>query len=447
MSAPAALAAVRYRRARWAALANVASKGMGMLVTIATVKLTVPYLGADRFGAWMLLASLTTMLSFMDLGVGNALTNRTANAAAKDDPGLLRTTISGGLLTLLGLGAGAALLLAATSAVLPWQFLLTNGDPELAEEARSAALVLSLFFGLALFSGGVQKVFLGIQRSFEAHIAMAVASAVSLVLLYLAARQQAGITTLLAVTAASQAIAAVGLMALLMSRGLFRWRGALASAQQEWRQLLRVGGLFLLLQVGTMVGWGADNLIVSATLGSAEVAVYAVVQRLFMFATMPAAMLNQPLWGAYADAHARGDRPFIARTLRRSLLFTALGTGTLAATLVFFSDTVIASWTGDTLSAPGSFVVVFALWALVESLATAASMYMNGCHIIRPQVFAVGVFCALSIPLKMLLAQHFGLTGVVACTVLAYMIAVPVLYSLFFRAAVTAPLRKPSHEA
>lgn len=432
----------RHRRARWSAAANLLSKCCGMLVTLATVQFTLPYLGPERFGGWMLLASLIAMLSFLDLGMGNALTNRVAQVAAHDKSATLQATIGGGLLALLGIAALAGVTLWIAGSLVPWNWLLRSNSETLAAEAQRASSVFAICFAAVLFSGGLQKVFLGLQRSYESHLAVAASSLLSLILLYAASQSRAGIPVLLATAAAGQLLTVAILLAVLARRRLVSMSSALAHVREEAPVLMRVGGLFLVLQVGTMIGWGADSLIIGSTLGAAEVAIYAVTQRLFMFATMPAALLNQPLWGAYADAHARGENGYVARTLRRSLLTTLLLTGTLAAILVVLKDPLIGSWTGQSISVPISFMLTFAIWSVIESVATAAAMYMNGCNIIRPQVWAVAVFCVISLPLKFVLARQFGLVGVVGCTIIAYLIAVPLMYSLFFRHEVGAPLRR-----
>ena len=60
----------RYRQARLAVLANVLNKAMSMLVVIAGAALTLPYLGPERFGLWMLLSSFLVLFSFLDMGIG-----------------------------------------------------------------------------------------------------------------------------------------------------------------------------------------------------------------------------------------------------------------------------------------------------------------------------------------------------------------------------------------
>lgn len=433
----------RYRLAAWAVAANVASKALAMVLMVLSVKLTIPYLGAERFGVWMTLASLSAMLAFLDLGIGNALTNRVASVAAQDPPQALRRVVTGGLVTLLAIGVAAATLLGLVATVLPWGWLMRSRDPALAVEATTAAQVFAAFFGISLFTSGVQKAFLGMQRSYESHLSAAAATALTIVALTLAAHQQAGVPVLLAVVAAGQALAAVPLLVLLFVRSQIGGDGAWAAMREEFPVLMRTGGMFLVLQIGTMVGWGADSVIIAASLGSAQVAIYAVALRLFQFATVPLAIINQPLWGAYADAHARGDHAFTARTLYRSLGLTAATVSTIALGLVLFHEPIVAAWTAGRIEVPKGFLVAFAVWAVIEATATCAAMYMNGCAIIRPQVFAVVLFCALSIPTKLLLAGTYGLAGVVLSTIISYLIAVPLLYVLWFRSEVTAPLRAP----
>ncbi|MBL8327727.1 MAG: hypothetical protein JNJ71_02675 [Rubrivivax sp.] len=431
----------RFRRVRLAAGANVLSRLAGVALLFASVKLTVGYLGADRFGAWMLLSSLMAMLSFMDLGVGNALTNRVAMAAASSDKSQLRRAVTGGIGSLLVIALVAWLLLTAVALIVPWEAVLRRADEALVQEARHAAVVLALVFAATLVSSGIQKIFLGLQQSHIAHLASAFASLMALVGLILVAGKSQGVAALLAATSGLQAVAGVFLLGVLAFRGLLPPREWWQSTRAEMPTLLRTGSLFLLLQIGTLIGWGADSLIISTSLGAAQVAIYAVVQRLFMFASVPLAVVNQPLWGAYADAFARGDRSFIRSTLVRSLRWTLVTAAVISALLVAFHGPLLDAWTGGTLTAPLLLVIAFAVWVTLEATATCASMYLNGCHVVKPQVAAVIVFCALSIPLKLLMAQQWGSPGVVLCTIVSYLIAVPLLYAIRFRAEVLAPLQ------
>lgn len=422
----------RYRLALLSMFANVLSRGISMVVMVLSVRLTVPYLGVERFGVWMTIASFVGMLVFLDLGIGNALTNHVAKAAAKGKQATLTRTISGGLGLLFLLGALAGLLLSILALNLPWANIIKVTDPALHDEIRQALFLFSIFFGINLFSTGVQRVFAGLQRSFEAHAVAAIGSILSLIALWWAAKMEAGIPALLLATLGCQSSGGLLLLIMLKKRGLFQLPGIGSAISAEKKSLLKVGGLFFILQIGTMVGWGADSLIISSTLGAAQVAIYSVTQRLFQFVTQPLGMMNAPLWSAYADAHAHGDKAFIRQTLKKSMLLTGGITVVGGGLLFVLSQQLIAWWTKGAMTVPLAFVLMFFAWTLCETLGNSYAMMLNGCGVIAPQVISVTLFVTLAIPLK-LLSIHNGMIFLVGATVLSYLLAVPIFYTALAR--------------
>ncbi|MCP3732908.1 hypothetical protein M9978_21050 [Sphingomonas sp. MG17] len=431
--------AARLKVAGLASLANFGSKGISMLLMIVSVHYTIGYLGSARFGVWMTLMSFVAMLSFLDLGVGNALTNLTAERTARGNSVYLRQAISSGLLIVAGCGVTVTVVMLGLAQIVPWARMFRLTDPAIVSEARAGGTVFALGFGAVLFAGGVQKVLLGLQRAAWGHIASMCANVVAILSLIIAAEYRAGVPMLLAITLAGQSISALPLLVALWKEGLFDVGAGWGAIATEAPHILKSGGLFFVLQIGFMVGWGADLLIVSSTMGAALAASYAVAQRLFQFASMPIQILTQPLWGAYADAHARGDRTFIRRTLKLSLAGATALALTLVSLLILVHIPLVARWTEGRIVLPISFVLIYGIWSVIEATAATASMYLNGCHIIRPQVFAVISFCVISIPAKIILGHVLGLQGVVLATIIAWTLAVPVLYAIFFRNDIMEP--------
>lgn len=404
-----------------------------MLVMVLSVSLTLPYLGTERFGVWMTIASFVGMLVFLDLGVGNALTNRIAHVAAKNHKLELKRAISGGLGLLFLVGVAATLVLCILAAYMPWSVIIKVTNPAVQEEIRHAMFLFAALFGATLFSSGVHKVFAGLQRSFEAHATSAFGSAVSLTMLWWAAGDHAGIPVLLLVTLGGQILSGLLLLAVLNRRSLFHVYGMTTAISTEKNSVLKLGGLFFVLQIGTMVGWGADSLIISSTLGAGQVAVYSVTQRLFQIITIPLAMLNAPLWSAYADANIRGDTAFILKTLKKSILTTAMLAFFGGLCLVLTSEDLINWWTKGALSVPISFVWVFFTWTLCETLGNALAMMLNGCNVVREQVITVLVLSAIALPAKILFIEIFGMSGMLAVYILLYCLIVFTSYGFIFK--------------
>jgi O-antigen/teichoic acid export membrane protein len=231
----------------------------------------------------------------------------------------------------------------------------------------------------------------------------------------------------------AQSAAGLILLIVLAARKQFTLEGITGFVVIEYRHLFKAGGLFFLLQIGTMVGWGADSLIIASTLGVAQVAMFSVVQRLFQFATQPLGVINAPLWGAYADAHARKDKSFIRTTLKRSMQVTFFGAVFGVVVLLLFHTWLIDKWTDGSIVAPILFVALYAVWIIFEACGNAFSMFLNGAGIIGVQVKAVAIFIMLGLPLKIILTMKFGVIGVPIATLVSYSTAVFGIYGFLYR--------------
>jgi O-antigen/teichoic acid export membrane protein len=417
-------AAERYRLALLAILANLVSRLFAMLVMVLSVSWTVPYLGVERFGIWMTVSSFAVILSFLDLGIGNALTNLTAQAANANGGKALQRVITGGLMSLA---------LISVAFVLPWRLLIKVQNPQLIEEVRDTAIVFSSLFSISIFFNGVTRILHGLQRGFEVHLADILGSLIGLLALSVAVNKQAGPPVLLLCFMGGRVLGNLSLFAALWFRGLFRLNGCVNDCRAVFSQLIRTGGLFFILQIGTIVGWGADSLIIASTSGAASVAAFSVIQRVIQFISQPLVIVNTPLWAAYADADTRNDRAFIKKTFLKSIKLT-FGFSFLGAfLLVLIGRETIELWTKGVISVSLSLLGAMALWMILESTGNALGILLNGLGIVRQQVLVVTVLVVIALPLKLWLAQLAGPLGVVVGGILAYTFVTVAAYGFIFR--------------
>ena len=422
----------RYRLAVISIGANVLSKSSAILLILLSVSLTVGYLSLEQFSIWMLVLSFITMLSFLDLGIGNALTNHVALRAVEENKILLRNTISGGLgiLASIGLLVGIALLL--VSALMPWENFFPKDTVGLAPEVKAAAICFGIFFGFNIFTTGLQKIFLGLQKAYKAHLVNALATTFSCLTLWIAAHYQQNIAVLLVSVLGTQTVISLALLRILVKDNLFSINQIGLHIKNEFPFLYKNAGFFLVLQLGAIVGWGADNMIISGVLGITQIAVYAIAQRLFQFIAQPFSLINAPLWGAYADANARGDQLFIRKTLKRSLLLTFFGTLILAVILFLLNEWIIKIWTHGEIRVPFELVIACGVWTILEATGNAFAMFLNGTGIVKKQMIVVCTFIVLVLPLKIIFAQHMGLIGIPIATIIIYIIINVYFYGFLY---------------
>jgi O-antigen/teichoic acid export membrane protein len=421
----------RYVRAARSVACNSVSAALGFAVVLLSVSFTLPYLGQERFGIWMTISSLAVMLSVLDLGVANGLVNLVADAESSADRDALQTIVTRGIMLLAVIGVAAAGVLVGLVLLLDFQRLLKVESTIVAKETVLATLTFIGLFCLNIPLGGVRKVFVGLQRAWEPHTAAAIGYLCSLPLLYLCARVRAPMPYLVLSTYGVQVASAMILLVRLRREGIFRFhRGIWAgTGWLDYSVLTKTAGIFLIVQLGFICGSACDPLIVSNILGAKEVARLAVAQRLFQVVTVAMSMLSGPLWGLYADARSRGERTFIRNTLKLSMCVTT-GTALLMSALILIaSPWLLKIWTGNQLDVPFELRCAAAVLAVVDAMASAFAIFLNGVKELRPQLLAVLVFCTVSIPLKVYLLTKFGTVDwVIWSTIIA---SVAVDYSVY----------------
>src|SRR5712671_3319039 len=137
----------RYRRAGLTASTSYIAKALTMLMGIASVPLTVHYLGPERYGVWLTISSLLVWVALTDFGLaGNALVNVLSEAVGNDDRESARHYAASAFwaLVTIALVVGAVFMAAFHS--IPWRAVFCVSDATTTEELEwTCALVLMLF--------------------------------------------------------------------------------------------------------------------------------------------------------------------------------------------------------------------------------------------------------------------------------------------------------------
>jgi len=147
----------RYRRVGLTALTSLSAKGITALTMLVSVPLTVDYLGVERYGMWMAISSLITVLSFADLGIGNGLVNSLAEANGKDDREASIRYVSNAFIMLLGIAVLIVAVFLSIYPFVPWAVVFKVQSDLAVRELGPSILLL-------LFQGGIEPLLFSRQR-------------------------------------------------------------------------------------------------------------------------------------------------------------------------------------------------------------------------------------------------------------------------------------------
>jgi O-antigen/teichoic acid export membrane protein len=410
----------RYRRVGLTAIAAAFGRGANLITMLISVPLALHYLGNEQFGVFATLVAITAMLGFADLGLGNGLVNAVADANGRDDLVAARRSVSTAFVLLTGLALALAGGFVALYRHVDWAGLLNASTPAAANEAAPAVAALVACMLINLPFGTVQRVQIGLQEGYRASAWNGLGAPLGLGFMAVAISLHLGLAWIVAATTGGLLLASAMNFAVFF----FRKRPDLRPAIRDFdpvaaEGLLGAGVGFFVLQLGVVVTFQTDAIVLARIIGPSAVTTYSIPLRLFLFVPLALGLVLAPLWPAYGEALARGDRDWVRQTLVRSLRLTVVVSVAASLILALAAPTLVHLWVGGGVSPRGSLVVAFAIFAVVISASNALSMFLNGTHVIRLQAVLTSVMIFANLGLSIVLTRRVGISGVLWGTIVA----------------------------
>jgi O-antigen/teichoic acid export membrane protein len=305
----------RSRRLGMAVVSTLAGRLVSLAVQLVQMPLLVAAVGADRFGEAVAVVAFLGLLTGFDLGFGAAVKNAAADLLGRHQAGGLTAL----LLTSAAWSAGLAMLVAGLVVCAPhWLAPLPGSDsilPMLGGDAATRWLLIALL-GLGLPLAIATHCAEGMQLLWLVNACRIVAAGIGLGVI---------VTVAAVVSQRWQVVALLAMIPLLSSAltWLALWRQLPRRSRGSepappLPQLIRQGLPFMLPIVGSLLAANAPQLAILAADGSPAVTRYVVGQRLMTLLIQPLMFAVGPLWPAFAEARATGDRAWVVRQLRRA---------------------------------------------------------------------------------------------------------------------------------
>ena len=412
----------RYRRAALTTLASVMGKAVNVFTSLLTVRLTLLYLGTERYGLWMSVTSIVSLLFFADLGIGNGLLNAISAARGRDDVEAVHRYVSSAFFVLLGITALFLGIFAGVYHFIPWPRVFNVSSPIAVHEAGPAVIVFLICFLANIPLDVVQRVQTGHQEGYLANFWTIIGNLAGLGCLIFVMHERGGLPWLILAILGGQILGVLGNWAQefgfarpeLLPKWNF-WDSAAA------REILGTGVMFFLLQICGILTLPLDYIIITQVLGPEAVTQYAVPIRPFLLVISVASMFVFPLWPAYGEAYSRGDSDWVKSTFRHSLGYSVMVFGPVVLGLAAFGKFIVRIWVGSEVHPTWALLSGMACYAILLIFYNPISTFLSGINKMKFQVavwLAQGIVAAV---LKVLMARTFGITGVIwAAAVMAF---------------------------
>lgn len=393
-------------------------KGGSILIQLLLVPLLINYLDSEKYGIWVTIISLVQWINIFDIGLGNGLKNKLAEAIAKGNTLLAKRYVSTTYLMLACIVGCLFLIFIVINNFANWSGLL-KVSTNLNEELKVIMLVLVMNFSIQMVLNIINNIFQANQAYARASLNNFLGSLLTLIAVYLVNKYLPGRFVLVAVIPSICTNIILLVMSIIAFTGKYSpYKPSISEVKREYgKSLLSLGVVFFIIQVTGLIIYNLSNLLIIRNFSAEDVTKYNVAYRYFGTISMLTAIIISPFWTAYTDAHTKGDYAWMKKTYSK---IRGMGymSGLIILPLIILAKWIYSIWIGDDIQIPISLNIIVALSVFTSINISYNMMIINGVGKIKLQMIVALIASALFIPEALFLMQYFNVEGIIMATVI-----------------------------
>jgi len=386
-------------------------KGLSIIVGLILLPITLKYVNTTQYGIWLTLSSVISWMSFFDIGLGNGLKNKLAESNALGQFKNSRIFISTTYAILIIISSCLFVIFLFVNQFLDWNKILNLDHPS--NNINQLALIVFSLFCVQFIAQIINTILTAFHFVAKVSLIMLIGQIVSL----------GGVVALIKFTHSSLILLILingGIPVIIqILTGIWYYKNSLKEFAPNVKlidfkyakELFGLGGIFFIIQMGALILFQTDNIVIVQLFGPAQVTTFNIAYKLFSVFILGFNIIITPFWSAFTDAYANKDLLWIKSTLRkikRICLFMSI-----SSIVLFFSAPFIYKvWFNDSINIPVSLSLAMAFYVIAYMWQTTHVYFLNGINKIRLQLYLVIISAVINIPIAIFLGHKIGLAGV-----------------------------------
>jgi O-antigen/teichoic acid export membrane protein len=406
-------------------------KGVSIAIGLVFVPLILDYLDPERYGIWLTLSSVITWFMFFDIGLGNGLRNKLAEAISKNDINLAKTYVSTTYAILAIIFTGVLIIFWIVNPFLNWHSILnTNAVGE--NELSVIAIIVFTAFIFRFFFQLIGIILLAYQRPAISSSLNLMANILSLIIIFILTRTTKGSLIILATILSLMPVLVLFLASLIFFNREYNYlKPSIKYVDfSKARNLMTLGFKFFYFQLAGVVFITATNFFIAQVSSQEAVAAYNIAYKYLSVALMIYAIVLSPFWSAVTNAYNQNDFIWLKKSIRK-LNLLSVGMTIFLLLLFLFSSFVYKIWVGDKITIPNNLTLIITIYLAVQLFVAPFSQFINGFGKLKLGLYVITLKLILYIPTTLFFGKMYGAFGVVLAMTI---IQVP---SLFFEGTQT----------
>lgn len=398
-------------------------KGVSILIGFIYVPLLINYLGTFEYGIWITLGSIVGWINYFDIGLGNGLRNRFAEAIARGERKLAGVYVSTTYAALSMIFGIFFVVFLVVNPFLNWSVIL-NGPQELRSELSLLVLLTVGFFLLRFIFRLISIIIMADQRPALSNTFDPLSNVVALgAILVLMKTTPPSLLYLGIVLGSAPVVVLLAASLYFFNRDYKEFRPTFKQVNFKYfKDLAGLGVQFFVIQITVVVIMSTNNLIIAQVVGPEAVTSYNVAYKYFGLISMGFVIITNTYWSAFTEAYVKKDFEWIKRVMR-SLIRIWVIIVLLIVVMLAVSAPFYKIWVGEKVFVPFILSAFTALFVVVYVWYSIFVYFINGTGKIKLQLITSVIVAVLNIPLSIFLARNLGMgaAGVILGSCITYL--------------------------
>ncbi|NLV20291.1 MAG: oligosaccharide flippase family protein [Bacteroidetes bacterium] len=422
----------RTLRAKKNILVSFISRIVAITINFIVVPLTLSYVGKVEYGIWMTLSSIIAWFSYFDIGLGNGLRNKLAEALATNDKETAKIYISStyALISFLALLMFICLYIAAY--FISWNKVF-NTDTISNEDLQKVVIMVFFLFCTGFIFKLLSSLLQALQKYWIKDVIGIIAQLVGLAGIFILVKTTEGsLFNLCLIYAGKTPIVMLLASILLFSRNLSYLRPRILYVQlRRALPLINLGFRFFLNQIFYLIVSQSSLILVAQFFGPGEVTIYNLAVKYMTLGSMVYLMVLTPFLSAFTEAYTRKEYEWIRSTINKiNTIWILTSVSTIILMLLY--RIFFRLWVGESIQVPFPLILGLTASSIIGTFYNKYSLFLNGIGKIHLQTYLLGLQAFLFIPLSYLFYKlDLHLLSIVLAQIILHCIAAYLMYNQY----------------
>ena len=403
-------------------------KAASIFVGMILVPMTINYINPVQYGVWLTISSVVAWMNFFDIGLGNGLKNKLAHSIALGQHDEARNYISTTYAVLVVISTFVFLSFLFINSFLDWNNILNIPITEIGD-LKSIVLLVVGAFCIQFIMQTLNTILIATHQPAKTAIISFLGQVfVFIGILLLRELMPPDLKSLVLVATCVPILVMLVASFYFFTKSLKEFVPSFRRIHFKYiKPLLNLGAMFFIIQMGALILFQTDNIVITRILGPESVTVFNVSFKLFSVVTMVFVIIITPYWSAFTDAYARKDFDWMKKSM--DLIRKVCIVLSLVSFLVYLlSPWLFDVWLGDSVHINRTLTFAMMIYAIAYVWQTAHVFLLNGVGKIKLQLFLVILSAIVNIPLAILLGRTWGLPGIISASSILFIFMGTVFY-------------------